>query len=171
MRCRALVMETCLEWTSRSARETVALGCDLGLRLRGGELICLSGPLGAGKTTLTQGIAKGLDIEEVSSPSYILVSEFQGRLPLYHIDAYRLDEEDPQVFETGIDHCLSQTGVCVIEWAERLEGWLPAEHLAIHLDHAQDGRLINLRAHGREHEPLLRELKARVPTGNRDLRR
>jgi tRNA threonylcarbamoyladenosine biosynthesis protein TsaE len=84
------------------------------------EVIALTGNLGAGKTTLIQGIAQGIGVKDyVTSPTFILINEYQGRLPFYHVDLYRLDNID-QVEELGIEEYFTKGGVCVIEWAEKL---------------------------------------------------
>jgi tRNA threonylcarbamoyladenosine biosynthesis protein TsaE len=108
-----------------SAQETTALGQRIGAQLKSGDILALSGPLGAGKTTLIQGIAQGLEIKDyVTSPTFILINEYQGRLPFYHIDLYRL--EDPaQIEDLGIFEYFEKDGIVVIEWAERLGDLLP----------------------------------------------
>ena len=108
-----------------SAKETTALGQRIGAQLKSGDILALSGPLGAGKTTLIQGIAQGLQVKDyVTSPTFILINEYQGRLPFYHIDLYRL--EDPaQIEDLGIFEYFEKDGIVVIEWAERLGDLLP----------------------------------------------
>lgn len=106
---------------SRSPEETLALGARIGKAAPGGTVIAFKGGLGVGKTTLSKGIAKGLGIgEEVISPTYTIISEYQGRLKLYHIDAYRLSG-DADFAETGGRDMLEEPGsLCLIEWSERL---------------------------------------------------
>jgi len=112
------------DWTSRSPEETFEAGRRVGLRLAGGEILLLSGPLGAGKTVFVKGLAAalGLDPAEVSSPSFTLVNRHsQGRLLLYHIDLYRLDEGATAAHAVDLDELLSdERAVIVIEWAERM---------------------------------------------------
>jgi tRNA threonylcarbamoyladenosine biosynthesis protein TsaE len=111
------------EATSTTERETLELGGRIGRELSGGEVILLSGPLGAGKTMLVKGIAGalGIDEEEVTSPSFTLVNPHQGRLLLYHIDLYRLDEGASAAHAVDLDEILTdEDAVVVIEWAERL---------------------------------------------------
>jgi len=111
---------------TRSAEETAEFGRRLGAVLRPNDVIALTGQLGAGKTTLIQGIAAGLGVKDyVTSPTFIIINEYEGRLPLYHIDLYRLDE-GLAVADLGIEEYFARGGVCVIEWAERLGGLLPA---------------------------------------------
>lgn len=114
------------EWTSHDASETYQLGRQIGAQLNGGEILLLSGPLGAGKTVLVKGIAAGLglDPEEVTSPTFTLVNPYAGRLTLYHIDLYRLDEGASAAHAVDIDELLrDEEAVLVIEWAERLGGY------------------------------------------------
>lgn len=111
------------EFISRSEPETFQLGFDIGKQLSGGEIILLSGPLGAGKTLLVKGMAQalGVDEDDVSSPSFTLVNPYDGRLRLYHIDLYRLDEGASAAHAVDLDELLSdQHAVIVIEWAERM---------------------------------------------------
>jgi tRNA threonylcarbamoyladenosine biosynthesis protein TsaE len=112
---------------TKSAEETGRLGAKIGAFLLPNEVIALTGNLGAGKTTLIQGIAAGLGVKDyVTSPTFILINEYQGRLPLFHVDLYRLDNID-QVEELGIEEYFTKGGVCVIEWAEKLGNMMPAD--------------------------------------------
>ncbi|MGI8732944.1 MAG: tRNA (adenosine(37)-N6)-threonylcarbamoyltransferase complex ATPase subunit type 1 TsaE [Pyrinomonadaceae bacterium] len=110
------------EWLSGSVDETFKLGAQIGEQLRGGEIFLLSGQLGAGKTVFVKGLATGLGItEEVTSPSFTLVNPYHGRLALYHIDLYRLDEGAAAAHAVDLDELLTnEQVVIVIEWAERL---------------------------------------------------
>jgi len=133
-----------LKLVSRSAQETQRLGEIIGELCRAGDVILLSGVLGTGKTCLTQGIARGLGIaESITSPTFVLMREFAGRLPLYHVDLYRL--EFKEIGDLGLDEYLYGHGVCVIEWAEKGMALLPAEHLLIKLDYlGENGRNIEV---------------------------
>ena len=114
------------EWTSQEAAETFSLGKQIGAQLIGGEILLLSGPLGAGKTVFVKGIAAalGLDPAEVTSPTFTLVNPYSGRLALYHIDLYRLDEGASAAHAVDLDELLrDEQAVLVIEWAERLGGY------------------------------------------------
>ncbi len=112
------------EWTCRTVAETFELGVRTGERLRGGEIILLDGPLGAGKTIFTKGLASGLslDADEVTSPSFTLVNHYdEGRFPLYHIDLYRLSAGASAAHAVDLEELLSnERAVVVIEWAERM---------------------------------------------------
>jgi tRNA threonylcarbamoyladenosine biosynthesis protein TsaE len=117
-------------FTSNSSDETQEIGSSVGQHLRGGEVLLLSGPLGAGKTMFVKGLARGLEIdpEEVTSPSFTLVNPYEGRLRLYHIDLYRLDNGPSAAYAVDLDELLSdEEAVIVIEWAERMGSYkLPA---------------------------------------------
>lgn len=143
------------EWLSRSADETFNMGKRVGQQLTGGEILLLSGPLGAGKTIFVKGIASalGIDPEEVTSPSFTLVNPYDGRLPLYHIDLYRLDEGASAAHAVDLDELLAnEKAVIVIEWAERLGSYpLPpnVRRIAISGD-GEDPRSIKLRTQDSE---------------------
>ncbi|HZE70670.1 MAG TPA: tRNA (adenosine(37)-N6)-threonylcarbamoyltransferase complex ATPase subunit type 1 TsaE [Pyrinomonadaceae bacterium] len=111
------------EWLTVSADETFRLGMKLGLQLTGGEVLLLSGPLGAGKTVFVKGIAGalGLNPEDVTSPSFTLVNPYDGQLRLYHIDFYRLNEGATAAHAVDLEELLAdEDSVIVIEWAERI---------------------------------------------------
>lgn len=117
---------------------TVAFGKRLGEMAAAGDIIALSGELGSGKTTLTQAIALGLEVpaeQPVTSPTFAILHEYQGRLPLYHLDLYRLGHEE-ELYELGLEEYLYGEGICVIEWPDRLAGLLPPERLEIALSFA-----------------------------------
>ncbi len=127
-----------LQLISHDPQETQRLGSRLGELAQAGDVILLVGSLGTGKTCLTQGIAWGLGIEGyASSPSFVVIREYQGRLPLYHLDLYRLDRIE-EVGELGLDDYLYGKGVCVVEWAEKGSGLWPEEHLLITMGYLSD---------------------------------
>ncbi len=119
----------------KNLADTLAFGRLLGQSAQPGDVICLDGDLGAGKTTLTQAIAQGLGVpasEYVTSPSFAILHEYQGRLPLYHMDFYRLtDAADVQ--DMGLDEYLFLSGLAVLEWCERAGGLIPATSLKINM--------------------------------------
>ncbi len=132
-----------------SEADTAALGAALARCLRGGELIALRGPLGAGKTTLVRALLQALGHRgRVKSPTYTLVESYEaGGLRLHHFDLYRL--EDPEALEyLGIRDFLDGSAVCLVEWPERGQGLLPAADLELVLDYRPDGRLVRLHGHG-----------------------
>jgi tRNA threonylcarbamoyladenosine biosynthesis protein TsaE len=113
------------EFLTRSAEETVELGRKIGAFLMPNDVVALIGPLGAGKTTLIQGIAEGIGVKDyVTSPTFIIINEYQGRIPFYHIDLYRLDEVK-DIEDLGIEEYFDRGGACAIEWAEKLEELTP----------------------------------------------
>jgi tRNA threonylcarbamoyladenosine biosynthesis protein TsaE len=120
------------EFVSRNERETFDLGAGIGAQLSGGEILLLGGSLGAGKTMLVKGIAHalGIDAEDVTSPSFTLVNPHPGRLLLYHIDLYRLDEGASAAHAVDLDEILTdENAVVIIEWAERLGRYPLPENL------------------------------------------
>lgn len=118
---------------SQSAQETLAIGKALGEALEGGEVLCLLGPLGAGKTCLAQGVALGLGVPEdayVSSPSFVMVKEYPGRVPVYHVDLFRAGAEQ-EVEDLGLLEHLEGAGVTIIEWAEKAAHLLPSGRITV----------------------------------------
>ena len=154
---------TPLVLNSHSARETTRIGRILGQFAEVGDVFLLSGELGAGKTCLTQGIAKGLGIEEyVRSPTFVLVSVHKGRLPLYHIDIYRLDEV-AEVVDLGLDEYLAGDGVSVIEWASKALEVFPQPYMLVTLDYeGEKERQIRLEPVGERYERLLAQAEKRL---------
>ncbi len=147
-----------------STDQTEELGRIVGSLLEPGDLICLYGDLGAGKTHFSYGIAQGLDVLEqyITSPTFTFVNEYKGRIPFYHIDLYRLN--DPAELEgIGFDEYVDSDGATVIEWAERAEDELPREMLNVYLSHVSDtSREIGFYAEGSRYEKLLEDVKHRV---------
>ena len=124
--------------TSHNPTETHQLGIHIGKLALAGDIFLLVGRLGTGKTCLTQGIARGLGIKEYTpSPSFVLIREFYGRLPMYHIDLYRLDHIE-EIADLGLDDYLYGKGVCVIEWAEKGLSLMPPEYLMININYLGD---------------------------------
>lgn len=124
---------------SRSAEETEALGERIGSVLSPGSVVALRGGLASGKTTLTKGIARALGVEEdVTSPTYTLISEYPGRIPLYHMDAYRLEGAE-DFLALGAEEYLYGKGVCVVEWSERVAEALPEGAAVVALSALPDG--------------------------------
>ncbi len=152
-----------LHFLSRNPEETQELGFRLGKLAEPGDIYILTGKLGAGKTTLTQGLARGLGItDNVMSPSFVLIRELKGRLPLHHIDLYRLDKIE-EISELGLDEYLYGRGVSVIEWGEKAGGIVPEESLSIEINYVSDNeREIIIKANGARYRKLLQELKAKV---------
>ncbi len=162
-----LLEENQLEFMSRSAEQTQRLGARLGTLLRGGDVICLEGPLGSGKTCLTQGIGRGWGAQQqLVSPSFVLVREYSrsgDEQKLYHVDLYRVSGTE-EVSGLGVDEFLgSEHAVAVIEWAGRAQPLIPEGHLWVKLDFVGPGDLprrhLWFSAHGERHRNLLREFR------------
>ncbi|MEN8613691.1 tRNA (adenosine(37)-N6)-threonylcarbamoyltransferase complex ATPase subunit type 1 TsaE [Dehalogenimonas sp. THU2] len=147
---------------ANSPVSTRRIGEAVGKALGSGDVVLLAGPLGAGKTTLTQGLALGLGItESVMSPTFVLMRELKGRLPLYHLDLYRL-ENLPEISDLGLDDYFYGDGVTVVEWADRAGVLLPEEHLRVDLEYAGNrSRSLCFTARGERYEQLLTGLAAR----------
>jgi len=143
--------------TTHSPQETKQLAERLGSRLTGGEVLVLRGGIGVGKTTFTQGIARGLGITEtVNSPTFTIIKEYQGRLPLFHVDAYRLEDADE---ELGLEEYFEGEGVTVVEWAEHILSDLPDQRLEIQIEPTgEEKRQIVIKAYGMRYEHLLKEV-------------
>jgi tRNA threonylcarbamoyladenosine biosynthesis protein TsaE len=149
-----------LEIISHSPEQTQKFGTRLGELAQPGDTLLLVGNLGAGKTCLAQGIAQGLGIKEyAASPSFVVVRELYGRLPLYHIDFYRLDNLE-EIAELGLDDYLYGNGVSVVEWAEKGLSLLPPEHLLIEMGYVSDTeRSLKLKPAGKRYRKLVVQLK------------
>ncbi len=149
-----------LKLISHSPEQTQRLGVSIGELARPGDIFLLVGSLGTGKTCLTQGIAWGLDIKEYTlSPSFVIMRELYGRLPLYHIDLYRLDHIE-EIADLGLDDYLYGNGVCVVEWAEKGLSVLPPEHLMIQISYLSDTeRSFQLKPSGKRYREILGQLK------------
>lgn len=149
-----------LQLTSQSPEQTQKLGVRIGELALPGDVFLLAGDLGAGKTCLTQGIAWGLDIKEYAlSPTFIIVRELYGRLPLYHIDLYRLDRIE-ETMDLGLDDYLYGRGVCVVEWAEKALSILPEEHLLIRISYlAETERSFQMEPSGQRYREIVAQLK------------
>jgi len=120
---------------SHSSDETMAFGRSCAADLQPGAVITLSGDLGSGKTTLIQGICQGLGVTEiVSSPTFALINEYCGRVPVYHFDFYRM-HTPADLHDLGIEEYLYGDGICLIEWPELIAPWLPAGHIRMELAH------------------------------------
>lgn len=146
-------MEIILE----SLEATAQIAYQLGAVAEKGDIIILSGDLGAGKTTLTKGIALGLDISQtIKSPTYTIIREYQkGRIPLYHMDIYRVGEN---AIDLGIDEYFEGDGLCVVEWGNLLGAELPVDYLEISLQKDiayENKRILIVKAHGNRAEDFL----------------
>ena len=147
---------------THSFEETVEVGLKLGNVLKPGDVIWLSGDLGTGKTAFTNGIAKALGIDAyITSPTFNLVNEYEGRLPLYHFDVYRVNDTD-EIEAIGFDEYIFGNGVCVIEWANYIKSLIPKEHMEINIEKISeigvDCRKINI-SYADKRYSYMREIK------------
>ena len=153
---------------SNSPEQTITIGRELGKLLHPGSILCIDGNLGAGKTHFAKGVALGLQVEEhVTSPTFILINEYEGRLPFYHVDAYRL-KDDEEAYELGLEEYLYGAGVTLIEWPDRITELLPEDYLKIFIrltDEDEEARKFEFSPYGQRYEKLIEELKASVCPG------
>ncbi|MCB0153902.1 MAG: tRNA (adenosine(37)-N6)-threonylcarbamoyltransferase complex ATPase subunit type 1 TsaE [Anaerolineae bacterium] len=153
-----------LDFISHSESQTHRLGARLAEYLGPGDVVALEGDLGSGKTRWVQGVCRGLGVSgPVVSPTFTLVNEYHdGRLPIYHIDLYRLDSV-AEIETFGLDDYLYGDGVTLIEWADRISGQLPPAHLTIQLHHMEmTKRRVVIRPYGRRFTTLLADYKKAV---------
>lgn len=143
-----------------SVQDTIKFGEKFGKLLISGDIIFLNGDLGAGKTTLSKSIGEGLGVQEyITSPTFTLINEYEGRLPLYHFDLYRLDSYE-ELEELGVEDYFYGNGVCLIEWAEKFSEDLPENRLEVWINRGKtdDERYIKLKAFGDRYKKLIEEL-------------
>jgi tRNA threonylcarbamoyladenosine biosynthesis protein TsaE len=151
-----------LQFRSNNEADTMRLGEALAAAFQPGCVVALMGNLGAGKTRLVQAIANGLGIdrEDVTSPTFVLIQEYDGTLPIFHFDAYRLRDSD-QFLELGADELMDSQGICLIEWADRVEDVLPDDLLRIDIAiEAPAQRLFHLSGSGPKSNDVVRQLAA-----------
>jgi tRNA threonylcarbamoyladenosine biosynthesis protein TsaE len=157
-----------MDFFSRSPEQTRRVGSRLGGALQAGDVICLQGDLGAGKTTFVQGIAQGWgSVDSVSSPTFILVNMYRraDQSQLFHMDAYRL-ESTPEAEELDLDSMLAQ-GALLIEWPERMNGLIPNERLWVNLEHIEEEeREVKFKATGKRYDELLEVIRHGTFGGN-----
>ena len=145
---------------SGSESDTRRFGEQLAGALPDGSVVGLSGPLGAGKTRLVQGIAaaSGVNVSEVVSPTYVVLHEYHGRRPIFHFDLYRLKDDD-EFLELGAEEYFEQPGISLLEWADRFEQCLPGDRLDVHMAVVSStDREIRLTAHGTNYEAVIEYL-------------
>ena len=146
---------------SHSPAETIAIGCGLGKLLQPGDVLCLAGGLGAGKTCLARGKAIGLGADEarVSSPTFVLAQEYRGRIPMYHLDLYRLTSAE-EVEEAGLDEYVGGDGVAVIEWPDVYSPLLNMDRLTVEIrTTATFERELVLTPQGDRYRSILEEMR------------
>lgn len=151
-------MPASLRITSRSAAETQDIGRVIGAAARPGDLFLLTGPLGAGKTCLTQGIAWGLGVNErPRSPTFVLLARYRGRVTIHHADLFRI-EGTTDALSLGLEDCLNDEDVCIVEWADRAPELFVEPSLNVTMDHHPDegdSRTITLKADDDRYQPIL----------------
>ena len=138
--------------------QTKDIGYKLGQLVTPKSVICLIGDLGAGKTTMTQSLAKALEVDDyITSPTFTIVNEYEGRIPLYHFDVYRIGSSD-EMYDIGFDEYIDGDGVCIIEWANLIEDILTNEYLYIEMNYKETGREMILTPKGEKYEEIVKEL-------------
>ena len=147
-----------------NTEQTEEVGRILGTMLEAGDVVCLFGDLGAGKTHFSYGVAQGLQVRDqyITSPTFTFVNEYEGRIPFYHIDLYRLKDAS-ELESIGFEEYVDSDGATVIEWAERAEEELPDERLNVYLsDVSENSREIGFFAEGERYRNLLADLRTRI---------
>lgn len=128
-----------MQFLSHSAQETESIGEALAKELRPGDVLAFTGSLGMGKTAFTRGLARGLGCRgRVTSPTFTIVNEYEGRTPLFHFDMYRLGSSD-ELFDIGWDDYLARGGVCAVEWSERVSDALPGDTIFVDIARGEEG--------------------------------
>ena len=144
--------------SSENPAYTFQFGKNLGMLLVPGDVVALVGELGAGKTTLTQGIVRGLGVGEehyIGSPTFTLINEYAGRMPVYHLDFYRI-ETPSEIVNLGLEEYLHGEGVAVIEWADKVEALLPEDHVMITLQYIDSTvRTLEIEGTGKRYAALI----------------
>jgi len=140
---------------TKNENETIELGYKIGKLLNKGDFLALKGDLAGGKTTFTKGIGKALNVKSViNSPTFTILKVHQGDLPLYHIDAYRLEGNE---YDLGLDELTSE-GVMVVEWPDYYESYLPKEYLQVNFKYIDDdSRQISFEAHGNRYQEMIED--------------
>jgi tRNA threonylcarbamoyladenosine biosynthesis protein TsaE len=148
-------------------KDTERIGKIISRCLEKGTVLCLDGDLGAGKTAITQFIAKEFGVKEyITSPTFNIIKEYEGRLPFYHMDVYRIESED-DMYDLGYDEYIYSEGVTVIEWSENIRGILPDERIDIKIDRIDDNkRIMTIEGSGVVYEKITEELKNYENTSN-----
>jgi len=146
---------------TKNTDETIKLGEKVAKFLKPGDVLCLSGDLGSGKTTFVKGIAKGMNIskDKVHSPTFVLMNLYEGKIPLCHFDLYRVDPKN-EINTVGYDEFLYGQGISVIEWAEKFGNFLPEEYLKVEFKHSSENvRRITFLGIGKRYKEVIKKLK------------
>ncbi len=158
------IMTNIRDYDSSTENETDTIGSALATVLQPGTVIALVGDLGAGKTRLTRAIctAMNVDARDVNSPTFVLIQEYAGRLPLYHFDTYRLNDTD-EFLELGADELLDGEGVCFVEWADRVADVLPKDLIRIEIEiTGEASRLFHISATGFKSQQMIDQLPSEI---------
>lgn len=145
----------------KNLEDTREFGINFGKALKPGDIVCLNGDLGAGKTTLTKSIGLGLGVEDyITSPTFALINEYRGKFPVYHFDTYRLEHIE-EIDDLGFDEYIYGKGVSIIEWADRIEKALPQERITIDIEKGkgEEERILNISGFGKRYREIIKELK------------
>lgn len=146
-----------MKYIVKSVEETMAIGIKLGSLCNAGDIICLTGDLGTGKTHMTKGIAQGVGVKDhITSPTFTIVNEYHsGRLKLYHFDVYRVNDPD-EIYAIGFDEYIFSDGVSIIEWSNYIEELIPEEHISINIEKLNDMgesyRAITINGYGQRYD-------------------
>lgn len=151
----------------KDLKDTERIGKIISLCLEEGTVLCLDGDLGVGKTALTQFIARDFGVKEyITSPTFNIIKEYEGRLPFYHMDVYRVDSED-DMYDLGYDEYIYSKGVTIIEWSHKIKDILPDERISIEIQRLDDtSRIMIIEGKGRAYDKLAEELKKYENTCN-----
>jgi len=144
-----------MNFITNTVEETIELGKKIGRGLKPGDIVCIDGDLGSGKTHLTKGIALGLDIDEhITSPTFNIVNEYEGRIKLYHFDVYRVNDPD-EIAAIGFDEYIFSDAVSVIEWSDYIKELIPEDHIQINIaNESETRRNINIQFFGKRYENI-----------------
>jgi len=144
-----------MNFITNTVEETIKLGIKIGKRLNPGDIVCIDGDLGSGKTHLTKGIALGLGIDEhITSPTFNIVNEYEGRLKFYHFDVYRVNDPD-EIAAIGFDEYIFSDAASVIEWSDYISELIPEEHIQIRIaNESETSRNISIQWFGKRYDYL-----------------
>lgn len=144
-----------MNFITNTVEETIKLGIKIGKRLNPGDIVCIDGDLGSGKTHLTKGIALGLGIDDhITSPTFNIVNEYEGRLKFYHFDVYRVNDPD-EIAAIGFDEYIFSDAASVIEWSDYISELIPEEHIQIRIaNESETSRNISIQWFGKRYDYL-----------------
>ena len=155
-----------LKIKTESVEETIKLGNKIGSKLNAGDIVCLQGDLGAGKTSLAKGICSGLGVEsQVTSPTYKIVNEYRGDLKVNHLDLYRIHKEE-ELYDLGFEEYIYGDGVSIIEWPDKARSLMPDNYLDINIKGQEDEREVRFIPQANKYIKLVAELKQDVDFSN-----